>query len=91
MIDAATGFAPGRWQSHVGPVVVWRATFQPFSSDDFWLVQDFLTNLLDKYADSAVQLSRDVTPEAFQKSKRRSLSYERLNQEDVQQSEDVNI
>ena len=91
MIDTVTGLAPGRRQSHVGPVVVWRASFQPFSCDDFWLVQNFLTHLLDKYADGAVQLSRDVTPKAFQNSKRRSLSYERLNPADVQQSEDVNI
>ena len=81
MIDTVTGLAPGRRQSHVGPVVVWRASFQPFSCDDFCLVQNFLTQ----------QLSRDVTPKVFQNSKRRSLSYERLNPADVQQSEDVNI
>ena len=65
MIDTVTGLAPGRRQSHVGPVVVWRASLQPFSCDDFWLVQNVLTRLLDKYADGAVQLSCDVTPKSL--------------------------
>lgn len=91
MIDAGTGFAPDRWQSFVGPIAVWRESFQPFSSDDFWLVHNFLCDLLDKYAEGTMRLGRDVTPEAFGQSKQMRLDFEQQNPEDVDQSEDVNI
>ena len=90
MIDPITGFAPDRWQSFVGPVVVWRASWEPFSADDAFLLYDFLTILLEKYSSGRVRLNRDITPAAFRSSKARSLSYERMNREDVQQSEDIN-
>ena len=92
MIDPLMyGFAPDRWQAFVGPVVVWRASLEPFSSDDASLLHDFLTDLLDKYAQGQVRVSRDITPAAFQRSKERSLRFEEMNSEDVQQSVDVNI
>ena len=47
LIDPTSGFAPARWQSFVGPVVVWRASREPFSADDAFLVHDFLSALLD--------------------------------------------
>jgi hypothetical protein len=92
MIDPLMyGFAPDRWQAFVGPVVVWRASWQPFSSDDASLLHDYLTDLLDKYAQRRVRVSRDITPAAFRRSKKRSLQHEQMNSEDVQQSVDVNI
>ena len=67
------------------------ASFQPFSSDDASLVDDFIHRLLDKYIDGEVSLSRDISPAAFRRSKMRSLEFERWNDEDVQQSEDISI
>ncbi len=91
MIDPVCGIAPDRWQAYVGPAVVWRASWQPFSSDDAFLLHDFITTLLDKYSCGQVRPSRDITPAAFLRSKARSLNYEQLNSEDVHQSGDVNI
>ena len=91
MIDMVSGIAPDRWQSFVGSVVVWRASYEPFSSDDAYLIHDYLNTLLDKYADGEVKLHRDVTSAAFQRSKQATLNFQRLNEEDVQQSKDLNI
>jgi len=91
MIDPVCGIAPDQWQAFVGPAVVWRASWEPFSADDALLLHDFLTTLLEKYSRGQVRLHRDITPAAFRRSKARSLSYERANREDVHQSDDVNI
>lgn len=88
MKDPLTGFAPDRWQSFVGPVVVWRPSWEPFSADDSGLLHDFISRLLDRYPD--VDVERDITPEAFQSSKCRMLEVEKLNPH-IEQSEDVNI
>ena len=90
MIDTVTGLAPDLRNLMLVP---WWFGELPSSPSRVTIFGSFkiLTHLLDKYADGAVQLSCDVTPKAFQNSKRRSLSYERLNPADVQQSEDVNI
>jgi hypothetical protein len=91
MIDPLSGFAPDHWQAFVGPAVVWRASLQPLSSDDASLFHDFLVRIIDKYSNDKVNPMRDITPAAFRRSKARALNYEKLNPEDVHQSEDVNI
>ena len=55
------------------------------------MLHDFLTDLLDKFAQGLVRVSDDIAPAAFMRSKMRSLRFEELNKEDVQQSFDVNI
>ena len=46
MIDPCTGFAPDRWQSYVGPVIVWCPD-SAVSSDDMCAFNDFLSDLLE--------------------------------------------
>jgi hypothetical protein len=83
MIDPASGFAPDKWQAFVGPVVVWRPSWEPFSEDDAFLIYDFLCTLLEKYSCGCVRWRRDITPTVFQQSKARSLNFEGLNAEDI--------
>ena len=47
MIDPSTGFAPPRWQSHVGPVVAWRPEGGVLA-DDMCLLYDFLLTFFFK-------------------------------------------
>ena len=54
MIEPVSGFAPPRWQAHVGPVVVWRPDGGAVSSHDMCLLNDFLSALLDRYSDGDV-------------------------------------
>ena len=54
MIEPVSGFAPPRWQAHVGPVVVWRPDGVAVSSHDMCLLNDFLSALLDRYSDGDV-------------------------------------
>ena len=89
MIHPTSGFAPDRWQSLVGPVVMWRPSWEPFSSDDFLLVEGFVADLLfAQYPD--VDAQRHITPTAFHNFKCRALENELLNPH-YHQSEDVNV
>ena len=91
MVDPITGFAPMEWQSFVGPAMVWRASGLPFSADDAYLVHEYLSTLMHKYGSGRVKLHRDITPAAFLRSKKRSLAFQRMNKQAVEQSEDINI
>eukprot|EP00930_Biecheleria_cincta_P058224 TRINITY_DN44082_c0_g1_i1.p1 TRINITY_DN44082_c0_g1~~TRINITY_DN44082_c0_g1_i1.p1 ORF type:complete len:383 (+),score=49.87 TRINITY_DN44082_c0_g1_i1:39-1187(+) len=88
MIEPKSGLAPDKWQSYVGPVVVWRPCFQPFSSDDMCLVYNYFSKLLDRYP--GVRPSRDITRESFESSKRQDIEMARLNPH-MEQYDDLNI
>lgn len=67
MIDSNSGFAPPKWQSNIGSVVVWRQNGLPISADDMCLLNDFLSRLLDLYPelDGEVDPDRYITPSAW--------------------------
>lgn len=67
MIDSNSGFAPPKWQSNIGSVVVWRQNGLPISADDMCLLNDFLSRLLDLYPelDGEVDPDRYITPLAW--------------------------
>ena len=83
MIGLQSGLAPAEWQSHVGPVVVWRdqdsngngaaAATLAVSMDDMCLLNDFLDSLLDQYSDGDVSPDVDITPAAWETAKKRIL------------------
>lgn len=97
MIDCATGVAPKEWQSHVGPVVVWRPDgAAAVSADDVTLLNEFLSHLLDEFADGNVSPDRDITPESWAKHRVIFIEERKRNvQEDVYRMmvdyEDLNI
>ena len=75
MINLQTGLAPAEWQSHVGPVVVWREQDSgDVSMDDMCLLNDFLDGLLDRYSDGDVSPDIDITPAAWESAKKEILS-----------------
>ena len=61
MIDSNSGFAPPKWQSNIGSVVVWRQNGLPISADDMCLLNDFLSRLLDLYP----ELEGEVDPDRY--------------------------
>jgi hypothetical protein len=83
MIGLQSGLAPAEWQSHVGPVIVWRdqdssgtsaaAATLAVSMDDMCLLNDFLESLLDRYSDGDVSPDVDITPAAWETAKKRIL------------------
>jgi len=89
MIQTQSGIAADTWQSHVGPVVVWRPD-GPVSSDDMCLFNDFLSGLLDQYSEGAVRVDRDLTPQAWASKKARILDDRQLNPH-LQQYTDLNL
>lgn len=72
MLELRSGFAPMSWQSYVGPAVVWRESGAPFSSDDMILLDQFISDLLERYSEQEVSPRRDITPSAWAKFRDRS-------------------
>lgn len=70
MIDPVTGFAPPKWQSFIGPVLVYRPEGMHLSMDDICVLNDVIYRLLDKYGDGDVVPSRDITPRRVQVQKK---------------------
>lgn len=90
MIQVESGLAVDAWQSQVGPVVVWRPG-SAVSSDDMCLLNDFLSNLLDRYSDDeAFRPERDITPEAWARARDQLLHDQQLNPH-LQQYTNLNI
>ena len=87
MINPSSGFAPMQWQSHVGPVIVWRRD-GAVSADDMTLLNDFLCNLMDQYADGAVTPA-DLTPARWAREKKILLEFQ--TRHGLGFSNDVNI
>eukprot|EP00929_Paragymnodinium_shiwhaense_P088312 TRINITY_DN48600_c0_g1_i1.p1 TRINITY_DN48600_c0_g1~~TRINITY_DN48600_c0_g1_i1.p1 ORF type:complete len:262 (+),score=48.06 TRINITY_DN48600_c0_g1_i1:94-879(+) len=88
MIDEQSGFAPPCYQSHVGPVYIYRSN-GPLSVDDVLFLYDWISNLLERWSDGTVKPSH-LTSKALQACKQRYLDNERLNP-DYHQSTDINI
>jgi hypothetical protein len=75
MINLQTGLAPAEWQSHVGPVVIWREQDSgDVSMDDMCLLNDFLDGLLDRYSDGDVSPDIDITPAAWESARKEIIS-----------------
>lgn len=90
MIEPVSGFAPPDWQSHVGPVVVWRPD-GAVSSDDMALLNDFLSGLLEgPYGEGTVDPDKDLTPDAWAKRKKKILKCRRDDKQ-IQQYTDLHI
>ena len=68
MIESSNGFAPPAWQSHVGPVVVYRDDNGDFNRDDMLMLNSYLSNLLDRFSDENARPA-DMTPRAFRNFK----------------------
>ena len=97
MIEPVSGFAPPQWQAYIGPVVVWRPD-GAVSSHDMALLNDYLSELLDRYSEGDVIPQRDITPAAWASAKirfiegRRPVTYEGVTyNEGMMQYTDINI
>lgn len=66
-IDPATGLAPRDWLPPVGPVLLFRPDFTDLETRQVADMYDFVSDLLDKYGDNEVKVSRDITPHAYSK------------------------
>jgi hypothetical protein len=51
MIDPVSGFAPPKWLSFVGPVLVYRPKGLDLSFHDMLVIHDFLSDLMNYYGD----------------------------------------
>lgn len=89
MVWPETGLASLPWQDSVGPVILWRSGGEPFSADDACLVQAFISSLLNKPGAPALK-EGEITPEAFQLFKCRTLAQEQMIPY-AEKSHDVNI
>lgn len=69
MIDPKSGFAPDKWQSWVGPVVVYRPGGLDFGSDDINVLTQWVSTLLDYYSEPGFDYTKWLTPKRFQKFK----------------------
>lgn len=75
MINPNDGFAPMDWQSYVGPVLVYRPGGLDCNVDDMTVVNDYLNELLDVFADEGQKETRKwINKEFFQSFARRNQS-----------------
>ncbi len=51
MITADSGFAPAKWQSGVGSVLLFRDGGLPLSTSDVYALVDFFSELLDEFGE----------------------------------------
>jgi len=66
MINVEGGIAPPRWQSNVGPVLVYRPEARDLGFYDMWAIHSFLSNLLDSYGDPGFHPNAWLTSKTFQ-------------------------
>ena len=66
MIDPVTGFAPKKWQSNVGPVLVYRPEGLDLTADDMDVTNTFLNDLLDEFGDGDFDPKSWLNPQFFQ-------------------------
>ena len=90
MIESSNGFAPPAWQSHVGPVVVYRDDNDDFNRDDMLMPNSYLSNLLDRFSDENARPA-DMTPRAFRNFKQKELEFQRMNVGQVEQTPNLKI
>lgn len=76
MIEPKSGFAPPRWQTYVGPTVLFLADGRDLTPDDVSFLNSVFSSVLDDYGDGDVVPERDFTPAAF--ARWRALPWEGL-------------
>lgn len=78
MMDPLTGVAPDKWQGCVGPVVLWRPGWEPFSAGDVCLLHSFISDLWEQYSHGPMKedLQEYITNAALQQFKRGVLEEE---------------
>ena len=69
MIEPISGLAPPRWQSFVGPVIVYRPGGQDLGLDDMDLLIEFVSGVLEHYD------AGELAPQRFQEYKRWLIEY----------------
>ena len=65
-INVEGGIAPPRWQSNVGPVLVYRPRAKDLAFYDMWAIHSFLSNLLDSYGEPSFNPSTCLNSKTFQ-------------------------
>ena len=65
-INVEGGIAPPRWQSNVGPVLVYRPGARDLGFYDMWAIHSFLSNLLDSYGDPGFNPNAWLNSKTFQ-------------------------
>ena len=66
MIEPMSGLAPPKWQSYVGPVLVYRPNALDLSVDDMVVIHDFLYELMDCYGDGPdFEPQSELNPDSF--------------------------
>lgn len=67
MIKYKDGFAPPKWQSHVGSCWLARKDKKPLSEMQVYAIHDYLSMLLDRYSGGPKGAQKMVTRKAFER------------------------